>query len=137
MNERFESFGSRFEGSCLCEAVRLRVTAPTKWCAHCHCSMCQRAHGSAFVTWVGVDETRFELLSDAMLRWYKSSAPARRGFCSQCGSPLLFQSSRWPGEMHIARACIPGEIDRLPEAHVFAKSQAAWLDLNEHLPWKD
>lgn len=47
------------EGGCLCGAVRYVITLPTKWCAHCHCSMCRRAHGAAFVTWAGVPSQSF------------------------------------------------------------------------------
>ncbi|MGE5337814.1 MAG: GFA family protein, partial [Gemmatimonadota bacterium] len=43
-------------GSCLCGAVGFEFELPPKWVAHCHCTQCQRAHGAAFVTWVGVDE---------------------------------------------------------------------------------
>ena len=41
-------------GGCLCDAVRFRITLPTLFCAHCHCSMCRRPHGAAFVTWTAV-----------------------------------------------------------------------------------
>ena len=37
-------------GKCLCGAVRFRMRFPSKWVAHCHCTMCRRAHGAAFVT---------------------------------------------------------------------------------------
>lgn len=126
----------RFQGACLCEAVRFMIKPPTKWCAHCHCSLCQRAHGAPLVTWVGVDLNQFELDDDADLQWFSSSSDARRGFCKRCGSTLFFQSSRWPGEIHIARACIAGDIDRHPEAHVFAAARAHWFDFSDELPWK-
>lgn len=38
-------------GACLCGAVRYEVTDLLEQVAHCHCTMCQRAHGAAFVTW--------------------------------------------------------------------------------------
>ena len=37
-------------GGCLCGDVRFTVDWPSKWIAHCHCSMCRRAHGAAYVT---------------------------------------------------------------------------------------
>ena len=89
-------------GKCLCGAVRFEVTPPTKWCAHCHCSLCRRAHGAAFVTWFGVDRSGFELVAgDAELSWYQSTPEARRGFCSKCGSTIFFESERWGDEVHI------------------------------------
>ena len=98
--------------------------------------MCQRAHGAAVVTWVGIEADQFELLDDAQLQWFASSSDANRGFCNHCGSSLLFKSSRWPGEIHVARACITGDIDRRPEGHVFAGARAHWFDFSDELPWK-
>ncbi len=126
----------RFLGQCLCGAVQFSIQPPTKWCAHCHCSICQRAHGAPLVTWVGVEMPQFALVSDADLRWFKSSSDAKRGFCQRCGSTMFFKSSRWPGEMHVARACISGDIDRSPEGHVFAGARAHWFDFSDELPWK-
>ena len=127
---------TRFAGECLCGAVQFAIQPPTKWCAHCHCSMCQRAHGAPVVTWVGVQTDQFSLLNDGSLRWFASSQDARRGFCERCGSTLFFQSSRWPDEMHVVRACINGEIDRSPEVHVFGGGRAHWFDFSDELPWK-
>lgn len=44
-------------GQCLCGEVHFQARLPSKWVAHCHCTQCQRSGGSAFVTWVGMDET--------------------------------------------------------------------------------
>jgi hypothetical protein len=124
-----------FAGGCLCGAVRFEVTAPTNWCAHCHCSLCRRAHGAAFVTWFGVDHGRFALRAgEDELIWYRSTPPARRGFCSRCGSTLFFASERWPEEIHIALAAMDGAIDREPAAHVFYDSHVPWVALGDSLP---
>lgn len=60
-------------GSCLCGAVRFTARLPSRWVAHCHCTRCQRAHGAAFVTWVGLDEATVAI-DDAQgaLRWHAS-----------------------------------------------------------------
>lgn len=121
-------------GSCLCGAVKFEVTPPTKWCAHCHCTMCRRAHGAAVVTWFGAHAPSFRLVEGAEeLKWHRSSPAARRGFCGRCGSPMFFEGERWPGEVHIARASVPGQIDREPAAHVFFDVRVGWLDLHDDL----
>ena len=123
-----------FAGGCLCGAVRFKVTPPTKWCAHCHCSLCRRAHGAAFVTWFGVDKALFELVSGAdVIGWYQSTSEARRGFCSRCGSTMLFESERWADETHIVLACMDGPIDRMPQGHVFYDSHVDWITLGDDL----
>ena len=121
-------------GGCLCGAVRFEVKTPTKWCAHCHCSLCRRAHGAAFVTWFGVERPNFELVSGTdALAWYQSSGEARRGFCGRCGSPLFFESERWAEEVHIALAHMDGPIDREPKAHVFYDAHVDWVVLGDEL----
>ena len=112
---------------CLCGDITLEATLPSKWVAHCHCSLCRRAHGAAFVTWVGMDATRC-VISDAkqQLRWYASTPGAERGFCGHCGTMMFFRSERWPGELHIALAHFTTPVDRMPQAHAY------WED---HVPW--
>ena len=68
------------------------------------------------------------------LRRHASSGAARRSFCGQCGNMLLFEGDRWPGETHVARAAIAGEIDRAPQAHVYWDDRARWLTLRDELP---
>ena len=127
------------QGACLCGALRFELALPSKWVAHCHCSMCRRAHGAAFVTWVGMEETRCRIDDpDGRLRWYDSSPGAQRGFCSNCGSSLFFRSQRWPGELHIVLANLLDPVDRAPQAHVFWDSHVDWvtLDAADGLPRK-
>lgn len=112
---------------CFCGAVHFASDAPPKWVAHCHCTMCRRAHGAGFVTWAGfaTDAVRIEDPDDR-LRWFESSRGAQRGFCSRCGSPLFFRSERWAGELHIARAQIDGDLAQAPQLHVFWDSHVDW-----------
>lgn len=127
------SAAATLRGACLCGAVQFQVELPTLWCAHCHCTLCQRAHGAAFVTWVGVagEKTRID---DTRLAWFESSDGAHRGFCTLCGASLFFRSRRWPGELHITRANFIGPIDREPEGHVFFDSHVPWFTVTDTLP---
>ena len=124
-------------GSCLCGAVRFRADLPSKWVAHCHCTYCRRAHGAPFVTWVGFPSGQFSLEPGSESpTWYESSADAKRAFCPRCGSPMFFQSARWPGEVHVARALFADPLDREPSAHVFFENHVPWLQVNDDLPKK-
>jgi hypothetical protein len=49
---------------------------------------------------------------------------------------MLFESQRWPGEIHIARSLIAGELDKAPSAHVFYESHVSWLEVADALPKK-
>ena len=121
-------------GSCLCGAVSFELKLPSKWCGHCHCSQCRRAHGAGYVTWVGFESDHFLLKrGDHHLEWYESSPGARRGFCRQCGSSMLFESDRWPGETHVALAIIEGPIDREPTGNAFFDTHVDWMPIDRSL----
>ena len=121
--------------ACLCGAVRFQVEPPTLFCVHCHCSMCRRNHGAAFVTWFGVPRERLRIEAGAdALRQHRSSAHGRRSFCGECGSSLFCESSERPGHVDVVLASLTGPLDRSPAAHVYFDSRAAWTDVRDDLP---
>ena len=126
----------KIPGSCLCKAVQFNFEPPSLWCAHCHCSMCRKAHGAAFVTWVGVDQDRINIEGGDSLSWYGSSSDSERGFCNACGATLFFRSQRWPGEIHVTRANIDSSVDREPSAHSYWDSHVDWVMYNDELARK-
>ena len=84
----------RATGRCLCGAVTYEVRGPLRDIVLCHCVECRRWAGSvgAFTA------TRVEDLhvyQPEALRWVdspESDRHARRGFCTECGSSLFWQS---------------------------------------------
>ncbi|MEL1263158.1 GFA family protein [Pseudoxanthomonas putridarboris] len=122
-----EQFPRTARAQCLCGRVSLEADLPSLWAAHCHCTLCRRAHGAAFVTWVGMEEARCRVHdAGGNLQWYASSAEGERGFCRHCGCMMLFRGTRWPGELHVAMAHFTTPVDRMPQVHVY------W---DEHVPW--
>ena len=76
-------------GGCLCGAIRFRLARRPTDVGHCHCRICQKAHGAAVVTWATVP--RADLTIDGPEpTWWRSSPAARRGRCPTCGTPLFF-----------------------------------------------
>ena len=69
-----------------------------------------------------------------VLRWYQSSPQSRRGSCARCGTMVFYETTVAPGETHVARACIPGAIDRAPEFHSFYDQRVDWVRVDDHLP---
>ena len=125
--------GKTVDGGCFCGAVRYQLALPSKWCAHCHCTMCRRIHGAGYVTWVGMPSDNFRLVSAEHLEWFASSPGARRGSCNICGSNMLFESARWPDETHVTLASLDGPIDRRPQAHASYKAHVDWMALEDGL----
>jgi hypothetical protein len=47
---------------------------------------------------------------------------------------MLFESTRWAGETHVALGCIDGPIDRVPQAHANHDSHVDWMPWDKSLP---
>src|SRR6266436_6719533 len=126
---------SPVSGACLCGAVRFEIEMPTLFSAHCHCSMCRRAHGAGFVTWIGVPYERFRVRAgeDRLVR-YRSSDHGTRSFCGTCGSSLFCESTHHPDQIDIVLANMNGAIDRPPQMHIYFDDRAAWVQVTNDLP---
>lgn len=124
-------------GACLCGELRFTAQIPTLWVAHCHCTLCQKNSGAAFVTWAGFNENEVQISDvDHNLKWFSATENAFRGFCAVCGSTLFFKSARWPGELHITVVNIHQSLDREPQMHVYWASHQSWLQHSDDLPKK-
>ncbi len=122
-------------GGCLCGAVRFRVRFPTLFCAHCHCSMCRRNHGAAYVTWVAVPREQLAVeRGDAELVRYESSEHGSRSFCGRCGTQLFCENTQHPDRVDIPLSSMDGPIDRAPQLHAFFDSGASWVEIGDELP---
>jgi hypothetical protein len=121
-------------GSCFCGTVQFTIDLPTLFCGHCHCSMCRRPHGAAFVTWTAVPPNQLTIYAgeEQITRFECGPPKGVRSFCSKCGSHLFGQVEK--DEMGIVMAALNGPIDRLPEEHYYYDSRADWIEINDNLP---
>ena len=78
----------RIEGHCLCGSVTVRATPVRRHVEACHCHMCRKWSGVAYL---GVQcGTSAESEGEEHIVRYRSSEWAERGFCGKCGSSLFF-----------------------------------------------
>ncbi|MEX0299601.1 MAG: GFA family protein [Kordiimonas sp.] len=83
------------QGGCLCGAARYEIDVSRHETGNCHCSLCQKHTGSAYLTVTCVPIDDFKWLSKPEGR-YASSEHAIRRFCTQCGTPITWESSDYP-----------------------------------------
>lgn len=122
-------------GGCLCGAVRFTISEPLGLAEYCHCSMCRKAHGSAFSANAVAASASLLLESgqDAIAE-YESSPNRRKCFCVKCGSQLFIRRTDRPELTVVALGAIDGEPNVRPERHVFAGSKAPWFTICDALP---
>ena len=121
-------------GSCLCGKVRYELDGVPHFINHCHCSMCRKAHGAAFGSFLHADGRGFRWLGDASLVVSYPSSPGNvRTFCRICGSrlPVL--------EAEGAHVIIPaGTLDDdpgvRPVVHIHVAAKAPWFEITDALP---
>ena len=65
---------------------------------------------------------------------FNSSPGVIRSFCGQCGTPLTYESKRWPGEVHIFVCTLDRPETLAPQAHVHVAERLSWLHTNDGLP---
>lgn len=125
----------RVTGACLCGAVAFHVELPTLFCGHCHCSMCRRNHGAAYVTWFRVPYEHFGIdEGEDVLSRYPSSEHGSRTFCSRCGSSLFCENTKHPRDIDVVLANMDGPIDKTPQFHFYYDSRADWTVVGDDLP---
>ena len=125
----------RASGSCFCGSVRFTVTLPSLFCVHCHCSMCRRLQGAAFVTWFSIPRGQLALETpESGLERYASSDHGSRTSCSGCASPLFYESEHRPEQVDVVLASMQEPIDRSPQMHVFFDDRALWTVVDDDLP---
>mgnify|MGYP000064841475 CR=1 FL=1 len=120
-------------GGCLCGAVRYEIDFSGEEGSLCHCSMCRRLSGGAFMGFVTVPRASLRLTGKT--KAYRSSEIGVRYFCPECGTPLLMTYGF--EEDHLT-GIVTGSLDD-PEAvppalHWGAESMLSWLKLDDRLP---
>lgn len=121
-----------YEGGCMCGAVRYRATNEPIGVVHCHCKICQRNSGAAFLTSVGFSGNTISWRGEQPTL-YSSSENGKRGFCARCGSTISFHwldiGTIW---VHAGTLDHPEEVT--PELHLWTERQIPWVKLDDGLP---
>lgn len=113
------------QGGCLCGAVRYEVEGEPRVVVHCHCRMCQKSAGAAFITWATFPVSALRYTRGAPCS-HRSSERALRAFCGACGTQLAF---RVDGEnvLDVTVASFDRPDDLVPVANIWTSSRRAFL----------
>ena len=115
------------KGGCLCGSYLFEVTGDFTDMMDCYCSMCRKAHGAAYATFVGCKASDFKLLQgEEQVSRYQSSEQGVRSFCKQCGSNLPMNAG---DQVYIPAGLLDGDPGVRTSAHLFASSKANWTQI--------
>ena len=119
-------------GGCFCGNIRYEAKTKPKWTALCHCESCRRAASAPVVAWMGFPVEA--VVWHGSRKFYKSSAIANRGFCPDCGTQISFESTRWPGEIHLYGVSRDDPENYKPDLHCHTQEHLEWLIIEDDLP---
>jgi hypothetical protein len=122
-----------YTGGCLCGSIRYRATGNPMTPSHCHCELCRRSSGAAFVSWASFATRDFSFMQGAPAR-FDSSPKAFRQFCSACGTQLTFRYHATPDSIDITLASLDDPAAIRPADHIWTRRQIAWIELADGLP---
>jgi hypothetical protein len=104
---------------------------------NCHCQLCRKANGAAFVTSVTAQAKDFRFTQGAeLVETYKSSVELDRLFCRVCGSSLAVVVCE-DGEVFIAAGTLDDDPGIRLDCHIYAASKAPWHEISDEAPRHD
>jgi hypothetical protein len=118
-----------FSGGCACGAIRYESTAEPVFMLHCHCRDCQRSSGGPFSSFVVVPKEAFKFTQGSP-RFHASPSEAggetHRGFCPECGSPILSNPDAAPHLVAIRTASLDDPGGFCLQAEVWTSDAHPW-----------
>ena len=122
-------------GGCFCGAVRYEASGAPLRIMHCHCTICRKTSASPFVTWATFLVSGFKWTQGTPGE-LKSTPPATRNFCTQCGSHLAFMIDG-AKELDVTVGSLDEPLKYEPQYHIFNDTRLGWLSLRDDLPKYD
>ena len=120
------------KGRCLCGEITYECSTAPNWTAYCHCRSCRLNTASPVTAYFG--------MANGKWRWtgkvpaiFESRADVCRHFCSNCGTPVAYESDRFPDEIHFYTAALEDDSGFEPRGHVHFGENLSWFDTSDTL----
>lgn len=115
-------------GGCVCGTVRYRV-GPVLDASICHCKVCKRLGGGAFLPWALVAPEGFAVTAGAPAS-FAADIHGVHYFCGRCGSRLYAIDD---GQVAVCVGTLDDPDAVAPRIHIAVEQQARWLKINDLL----
>ncbi len=119
---------TRLQGHCLCGAVSVCIEPAKDHIEACHCEMCRRWCGSAYLAVQTGDNP--EIGGGEHIGRYQSSNWAERGFCTRCGSNLYYKFLP-TGSYSFLAGLFDDVGDRILGEEIFTDEQPAYYSFEQ------
>jgi len=119
---------NKWKGRCSCGAIQYESTEDPSLSFYCQCRQCQRATGSGHAALFVVSKNATTVTGT--MKFYSQKADSgntvNRGFCSNCGSPVMNETTAYPDNLIFNAATLenPGIFD--PTTTVCSEFSQSW-----------
>jgi hypothetical protein len=122
---------SPLSGGCSCGAVRYQLTRPPMFVHCCHCLLCQRQTGSAFVINGLIETACLVVTGQPSLNPMptESGRPHDVFRCPACQVALFSDYGRRPTLRFVRLATLDAPHTFTPDVHIFTRSKVPWVVL--------
>lgn len=121
---------------CLCGAVRITLAEPPFAARTCWCRVCQHLTGGGSTYNVFVRTEGLTITGE--IRWHVRTADSgntiERGFCPECGSPLMARGTGNPGMAAIRIGALDDPELLAPQSVIWTSSAPSWACIDPALP---
>ena len=115
-------------GQCHCGAIQYEVSGDLTGVINCHCGDCRRWHGNHAAYAVARLQDFSFTTGEDKLKWYESSARARRGFCPECGSSI-FKDNKDGENIVLSVGALEAPTGLCHLKDIFTDSKGDWYDV--------
>ena len=114
------------QGSCLCGGIRFEISGPVDGITQCHCSICRKSNGTAFIATIVVPAEQLTWLSgEDLVRTFARPSGYGVSFCSVCGSPAPDPDAKRT-RYGVPAGLLDGDAPLRVKEHIFVGSKARW-----------
>lgn len=132
----------KLEGSCHCGAVTFDLESKHPYPFNlCYCAICRKtAGGGGYAINLSGDADSLRVRGEKHVGRYQArvknpedaratKSPARRHFCTRCGSALWVWDPRWPELLHPHASAIDTPLPTPPQrTHLMLEFKAPWVE---------
>ncbi len=123
-------------GGCACGAIRYECSADPMMAANCYCTDCRHSTGTAMASVMLVPKAALKITGTLKQFAVKgdSGAEVSRGFCPNCGSPILSLIGAMPEFVALKAGSLDDQSVFKPMVQVYLQSKPHWAPVREDLP---
>lgn len=121
------------KGQCSCGTVRYELTSAPMFVHCCHCLLCQRQTGGAFVINALIETSRIKVTGalTAIAMPTESGRPHDVYRCPTCLVALWSDYGKRPALRFVRVATLEAPHALVPDVHLFTRSKVPWVGLPE------